>query len=88
MQPVQDVYRINLKENERKQLRVIVQYSNGTWAETGKAEDGIVYYGYNDELINVDENGILTAKGIPGVTTVTVGLGSFTVKYKVKITKI
>ncbi len=88
VQPVQDVYKISLKENERKQIRVIVQYSNGTWAETGKASDGAVFYGYNEELVSVDENGILTAKGVPGMTTVTVGLGSFTVKYKVKITKI
>ena len=86
--PVKDEYKISLKENEMKQLRVIVQYSNGTWAETGKAADGVVYYGYDEDLINVDENGIFTAKGVTGATRVTVGLGSFEVTYKIRITKI
>lgn len=86
--PVQDAYKITLKENELKQLRVIVQYSNGTWAETGKAADGVVFYGYNGDLISIDENGLVRAKNTPGTTTVTVGMGAFEVKYKVKITKI
>ena len=85
--PVQDEYKMNLKEDEKKQVRVLVQYSNGTWAETGKASDGIRYYGYDEDLISVDENGIMTCKGAPGRTTVTAALGAFEVTYRVKINK-
>ncbi|MBO4422840.1 MAG: hypothetical protein J5879_05340 [Clostridia bacterium] len=88
LEPVQETYKISLKENERKQLRALIQYSNGTWAETGKAADGVVYYGYNEELISVDENGIISTKGIPGTTRVKVGAGSFEISYTVKINKI
>jgi len=85
--PVQDEYKTNLKENERKQIRVLVQYSNGTWTETKGAENGLKFYGYDENLLSLDENGVMTAKAA-GKTTVTAALGSFEVKYKVKINKI
>ncbi len=85
--PTQDEYKLSLAEDERKQIRVLVQYSNGSWKETGDASDGIVYYGYDEELISVDENGIIKMKGKPGVTRVTAALGSFEVTYKIKINK-
>ena len=87
VQPVKDEYRIGLEEYERKQLRVIVQYSNGTWAETGKASDGVAFSGYNEELISVSENGMITTKGQTGNTRVTVSVGDLSVTYKIKISK-
>ena len=85
--PVQEEYKTNLKENERKQIRLIVQYSNGTWTETRGKEHGVTYYGYDESLISVDENGIITAKA-PGKTKITAAIGSFEVEYKVKVNKV
>ncbi len=85
--PVKEEYKTNLKENERKQIRLIVQYSNGTWTETRGAQHGVKYYGYDENIISVDENGVIFAKAA-GKTKVTAALGSFEVVYKVMVNKI
>ena len=84
---VQETYRLNLKENELKQIRVLIQYSNGSWKETGDAADGVVYFGYNEDLISVDRNGMIRTKGAVGETRVTASVGSFEVTYRIKINK-
>lgn len=84
---VQETYRLNLKENELKQIRVLIQYSNGSWKETGDAADGVVYFGYNEDLISVDPDGMIRTKGATGETRVTASVGSFEVTYRIKINK-
>ncbi len=88
LMPVCDKYKLSIKENEVKQIRAIVQYSNGTWTETRGAEHGVKYYGYDENLINVTENGSVTCKGVPGKTKVTAALGAFEVEYEVVVNKI
>jgi len=83
--PVQNSY--TLQAGGHKQIRGMAVYEDNTWFELYAQGDGVTYGGYDDGLIRVSADGIVTAAGGgKGNTVVTVSCGgmSFTVGVRVE----
>lgn len=85
--PTLDTYTLSIAAREKKQVRFIVTYDNGTWGEMFGTDANISYSGYDTELISVDERGCITNKGKTGKTKINAALGEFCLTVDVEITE-
>ena len=86
--PSQETYKISLNRKEKKQVRAIIQYSNGTWEESGHDHSYIKYESADPELCEVAEDGVIVTKGLCGKTKVTMTLAyGLTAEFKIVIGK-
>ncbi len=88
MVPTVAAYTIYLGERSiyRPQLRVRITKGDGTVQElyVNDGPDELTFTGYDENIINVSDKGVVTAKSA-GTTTVTVKYGSHTMKVTVKV---
>ena len=68
-------YRVSLLRHEKKQLRGICTYMDGSWFELAGKADGVVYINRSPELFVVDEDGHVLPTGREGIGTVTLVCG-------------
>ena len=87
LQPSKETYKVSLNRKEKKQVRAIIQYSNGTWEESGHDHSKITYESADPEICTVTENGVIVTKGVCGKTTVTMKLADLTADFKIIISK-
>jgi hypothetical protein len=85
--PMLDTYYISLAENVSKQIRAMVQWSDGKHYEINEPEQGVSYQNHNPELIEVNERGICKAVGSTGTARVTLRAGDQAFDVSIVITE-
>lgn len=74
-EPLVHEYRVSLLHCDKKQLRGLCTYADGSWFELAGKADGVVYINRSPELFVVDEEGHVLPTGREGTGTVTLSCG-------------
>lgn len=74
-EPVVREYHVSLLRHEKKQLRGLCTYADGSWFELAGKCDGVYYIDRSPELFLVDEDGHILPTGRQGVGSVTLACG-------------
>lgn len=75
--PMLTNYRISLSAGEKKQIRGMATWSDGNFFEICEPKDGVTFENLAPELLLVDEDGTVRARGIAGTGQVRVRCGAF-----------
>ncbi len=87
MEPTVPEYRISLNRNEKKQIRAIIQYSNGTWEESGHDHSYLSYGSDDPEICKIREDGVIVTNGVCGKTYATMRYGDLEARFRIVVTK-
>lgn len=74
-EPLIREYRVSLLRHEKKQLRGLCTYADGSWFELAGKCDGVYYINRSPELFQVDEDGHILPTGRQGIGAVTLACG-------------